>query len=274
MSLVGMQCARGVEIRWTAAVGACPHAAAPIACRLAPGQMGGSAGLGGGTNRHRGGLIRSRVFGDEEVMKPTIHAAIVLPGLAMVAAPTAQAQQVASSPQAVVKSTIDQVMAAIRADPEARAGNPGRVYGIVRQYFLPSTDFMLTTQYAVGNAWAGATPAQRQALFEQFQTLLARTYALELTQVQGEETRFTYAPAAPPAPGALDAVVRTTVITHGDSMPIGYRMRRTPAGWKIYDIDMMGAWMIQVYRQQFAARLASGGIDGLIRYLAQHNQAP
>ena len=187
--------------------------------------------------------------------------------------PPACARQVTErTPEQMLKSTIDKVMAAIRSDPGARAGDPERTLEIVRRDFLPSTDFMLTTQYAVGSAWAQATPAQRDALFREFQTLLARTYAIQLTQFQQENTQFRYAPAARPAPNATDAVVRTTVITGGDTMPIDYRMRKTAAGWKIYDINMMGAWMIQVYRQQFAARLATAGIDGLIRYLAAHNE--
>jgi ABC-type transporter MlaC component len=174
----------------------------------------------------------------------------------------------------MLKGTIDKVMGAIRADPGARAGDPERTLQIVRRDFLPSTDFMLTTQYAVGSAWAQATPAQRDALFQEFQTLLARTYAIQLTQLQQENTQFRYAPAPRTAANADDAVVKTTVITDGDTMPIDYRMRRTAAGWKIYDINMMGAWMIQVYRQQFAGRLATGGIDGLIKYLAAHNRGP
>lgn len=201
-------------------------------------------------------------------MKPTI----LLP-LVLLTAPAAYAQQADSrSPDQMLKATIDGVMEAIRSDPAARAGDPDRTYQIVQQRFLPSTDFMLTTQYAVGGTWAKATPAQREALFKQFQTLLARTYAIQLTQIQGQDTRFRYAPPAKLAEGALDAVVKTTVITAGESMAIDYRMRKTGAGWKIYDIDMMGAWMIQVYRQQFAAQLASGGIDGLIKYLAAHNE--
>jgi ABC-type transporter MlaC component len=62
-------------------------------------------------------------------------------------------------------------------------------------------------------------------------------------------------------------------VSGGDTMPIDYRVHKSDAGWKIYDINMMGAWMIQVYRQQFAAQIAKGGIDGLIRYLAEHNKA-
>jgi ABC-type transporter MlaC component len=194
--------------------------------------------------------------------------------LALLALPAVYAQQADNrSPDQMLKATIDNVMAAIRSDPAARAGDPDRTYLLVQQQFLPSTDFMLATQYAVGSAWVKATPAQREALFKQFQILLARTYAIQLTQIQGQDTRITYIPPIRPAPGATDAVVRTTVNIGGDLMPIDYRMHKTGADWKIYDINMMGAWMIPVYRQQFAAQLASGGIDGLIRYLAAHNES-
>ena len=203
-------------------------------------------------------------------MKPTTTSFFAAALLFM---PYAYSQQADSrGPDQMVKETIAGVMEAIRNEPAAAAGDPDRVYQIVQKQFLPSTDFMLTTQYAVGSAWAKATPAQRDALFKQFQTLLARTYALQLTQIQGQDTEFKYAPTPRPAAGASDAVVKTTVITGGDAMAIDYRLRKTGDGWKIYDINMMGAWMIQVYRQQFAAQLASGGIDGLIRYLAAHNR--
>jgi ABC-type transporter MlaC component len=188
--------------------------------------------------------------------------------------PACAGQTAERTPEQTLRSTIDKVMTAIRTDPGARAGDPERTLAIVRRDFLPSTDFMLTTQYAVGGAWAQATPGQREALFREFQTLLARTYAIQLTQVQQENTQFRYAPAGRPAANATDAVVRTTVLTGGDTMPIDYRMHKTPAGWKIYDINMMGAWMIQVYRQQFAARLKMEGIDGLVKYLEAHNRGP
>ena len=200
--------------------------------------------------------------------------ALSLPLLTGPAAPAAQAQQADThGPEQTVKATITDVMDAIGKDPAARAGDPDRTFQIVQQRFLPATDFRLTTQYAVGPAWAQATPAQRDALFAQFQTLLARTYAIQLTQMQGENAQFKYPEPAKLASGATDAIVRTTVVTGGDNMPIEYRMHKSASGWKIYDINMLGAWMIQVYRQQFAAQLASGGIDGLIKFLAAHNRA-
>jgi phospholipid transport system substrate-binding protein len=211
-------------------------------------------------------------------MKPSIilSLAMLAPGFpaALAVLAPAHAQQAESrSPDQTVRTTIERVMSAIRSDPGGRAGDPERIYQLVQQHFLPATDFGLTTQYAVGQAWASATPAQRAALVTQFQTLLARTFALQLTQIHEQDTRFTYAPAARLAAGASDAVVKTSVRTEGELMPIDYRLRKTGAGWKIYDINMMGAWMIQVYRRQFAAQLASGGVDGLIKYLAAHNAA-
>lgn len=204
-------------------------------------------------------------------MKPCIW----IPVAMLAAAPYLHAQQIDTSrPDRMVKGTIEDVMSTIRSDPAARAGNADRVYAIVQQKFLPHTDFRLTTQYAVGNQyWNKATPAQRDELFKQFQTLLARTYATQLLQSRDQSTQFKFPPMAPLPASATDGVVRTQVINGGDTMPIDYRVHKGEGGWKIYDINMMGAWMIQVYRQQFAAQLQQGGIDGLIKYLAAHNEA-
>ncbi|MGZ5198854.1 MAG: MlaC/ttg2D family ABC transporter substrate-binding protein [Telluria sp.] len=204
-------------------------------------------------------------------MKPCI----LVPLAVLAASPHVLAQQVDSgSPDKMVRGTVESVMSAVRSDPAARGGDAGRIYQIVQQRFLPHTDFRLTTQYALGNeAWAKATPAQRDALFHQFQTLLAHTYATQLTQTRGEDTRFKFPPMAPLPATATDAVVRTQVVSGGETMPVDYRVHKGPDGWKIYDINMMGAWMIVVYRQQFAAQMARGGIDGLIKYLAAHNEA-
>jgi len=202
-------------------------------------------------------------------MKIHLHA----PLIALFAACTVVAQPVDSQrPDIMVKSTIDSVMSAIHSDPAARSGDPDAVNRIVEQQFLPHTDFMRTTRYALGNAWAQATPAQQQALFTQFQTLLAHTYAAQLVQMSDQSVQFRFPPMAAVAPSATDAMVKTVVTTNGDTMNIDYRVAKTGAGWKIYDINMMGAWMIQIYRQQFADQIARNGIDGLVTFLAAHNQ--
>jgi ABC-type transporter MlaC component len=183
------------------------------------------------------------------------------------------AQQVdRESPDAVVKRTIEEVMSTIRTDPAARAGDLDRINSIVEQKFLPHTDFQKSTRFAVGSAWPQATPAQQKELFEQFQTLMVHTYAAELAQIRDQNVQFKFQPRAPVAAGTEDAVVKTVVVNNGEPMNIDYRLGNTGSGWKIYDINMMGAWMIGIYRRQFADQIAKGGIDGLVKFLKAHNE--
>jgi phospholipid transport system substrate-binding protein len=201
-----------------------------------------------------------------------MKSAIWAPLVVLAAAPHVYAQQADSRPDVVVKSTIEDVMAAIRSDPAAKAGDPNAITRIVEQKFLPATDFLRTTQLALGSAWSKATPEQQKILFEQFQRLLVRTYAAQLVLIRDQNTQFKYLPIRPLRAGATDAVVKTLVTTSGDTMNIDYRLYKAPTGWKIYDINMMGAWMIEVYRNQFAQQIARGGIDGLIKFLVAHNK--
>ena len=50
-----------------------------------------------------------------------------------------------------------------------------------------------------------------------------------------------------------------------------YRLESTPNGWKIYDLNVMGIWLVETYRTQFAQEINVRGIDGLIETLAQRN---
>ncbi len=175
-----------------------------------------------------------------------------------------------AAPDRQVRTAVEGVIAAVRSDRAASAGDQASVVAVVRRQFLPYTDFARTTRLALGPAWRTANPVQQQQLVEQFRTLLVHTYALSLSQLRGQDVEFRYTPALAGA-NADDVVVRTRVITAGDENQIDYRLRRGVDGWKIYDINMMGAWLIEVYRRQFADIVERDGIDGLIRYLTDHN---
>lgn len=175
-----------------------------------------------------------------------------------------------AAPDRLVRTAVEGVISAVRSDSSASAGDQARVVAVVRRQFLPYTDFARTTRLALGPAWRTANPVQQQQLVEQFRTLLVHTYALSLSQLRGQNVDFRYTPAESGA-NADDVVVRTRVITAGDENQIDYRLRRGADGWKIYDINMMGAWLIEVYRRQFADIVERDGIDGLIRYLSDHN---
>ncbi|WP_184004642.1 MULTISPECIES: phospholipid-binding protein MlaC [unclassified Paraburkholderia] len=174
-----------------------------------------------------------------------------------------------SAPDAVVKSAVQGTVSAMKADPQARGGDMAKITQVVQTHFLPATDFQRTTRIAVGKPWATATPEQQKQLYEQFTLLLTRTYAASLSQLRDQDVKFQFAPVS--EGGASDIVVQSHVISNGGDDAIDYRLTKGPSGWKIYDINMMGAWLIQVYQTQFADQIAKGGIDGLIKFLTAHN---
>ncbi|MGI4981848.1 MAG: MlaC/ttg2D family ABC transporter substrate-binding protein [Janthinobacterium lividum] len=175
-----------------------------------------------------------------------------------------------ASADATLRAAVEGTLAAIRSDPVAKGGDPTRTAQLVETHFLPFTDFRRTARLAAGDAWKTATPQQQDAIFTQFQALLVRVYAAQLTQIQGQHIQFRF-DHPKPVPNSTDVVVRSQVHTDTDDMSTGYRLAKTPAGYKVYDIDLMGIWLIQVYRQQFGDQLRQGGVDGLIKFLAAHN---
>ncbi|MDB5989933.1 MAG: hypothetical protein JWQ10_1336 [Herbaspirillum sp.] len=72
---------------------------------------------------------------------------------------------------------------------------------------------------------------------------------------------------------ACNAEVFAKVLnTRGETVRFGYRLTKTPAGWKVYDVNVMGAWMGEVYRQTFTVEIQKSGTDGLLKMLADKNK--
>ncbi|VVE22810.1 putative phospholipid-binding protein MlaC [Pandoraea eparura] len=176
----------------------------------------------------------------------------------------------AQAPDVLVKQTVSEVMAAAKTDPNIQKGDLNSITKLVEQKILPHADFAKTTQLATGAAWRNATPQQRQQLTEQFKTLLLRTYAGAIAQIRDQQVN--YKPFRG-QPGDTDAVVYTDVINNGQPIELDYRLYKTASGeWKLYDLNVLGAWLIQTYRNQFAEQVNKSGVDGLIQFLTQRNQ--
>lgn len=196
----------------------------------------------------------------------------VVPFLAIFFAFTgvASAQAVDSSnPQALVQNVTQQVMQQIASDKSIQSGDITRITQLVNDKILPYTDFRRTTQLAMGRNWRSATPEQQAQIIEQFKTLLIRTYSGALAQVRNQQIQYKPFRASP---DDTDVVVRSVVMNSGQPIELDYRLYKTPQGWRVYDINVLGAWLIQAYQQQFQEKIQQGGIDGLLQFLTQRNQ--
>lgn len=176
------------------------------------------------------------------------------------------------APDAFIKRLSDEVMAAIRTDKSVKSGDINRIMAVVDAKIMPNVNFQRMTAGAVGPGWRDATAAQRQRLQEEFKVLLVRTYAGALSQVSDETISLKPLRAGPTD---TDVVVRTEIRGRGDPIQLEYRLEKTPgegAGWKIYNLNVLGVWLVETYRSQFAQEVNAKGIDGLIASLADRNK--
>lgn len=192
-------------------------------------------------------------------------------GAVLALAGSVAAAQNPGSPEALVQRVTGDVLTAIKSDPSVQSGNPQRLLQLVDEKILPYVDFEKTTRLAAGRYWRQATPEQQKALVKEFRTTLVRTYSGAVSSVK-QQTTVELRPSHYPA-DATDVVVRTVIKQpSGDPVPVDYRMEKEGQGWKIYDVNVLGVWLIENYRNQFAQQIGQSGIDGLIKSLAERNR--
>jgi len=172
-----------------------------------------------------------------------------------------------------VKQLSDEVIDTIKADKSFQASNMVKLTALVDTKVMPHVNFRRITASAVGPSWLKATPEQQKLLQEEFKALLLRTYAGALSQITDQTI------AVKPlrtSPDDTEIVVRTEVRGKGEPIQLDYRLEKTPgvgAGWKIYNLNVMGVWLMETFRSQFSQEINAKGVDGLIATLKSRNQA-
>ena len=191
-------------------------------------------------------------------------ATVALATSAFAAAPANEA------PDALVKRISADVIDTAKADKDIQAGNQQKVMSLVESKILPYVDFQRMTSLAAGRHWRDATPEQQKQLANEFRTLLIFTYSGALSQIKNETVDFKPLRADP---ADQEVEVRSSVnVQRGDPVTLNYRLAKTAQGWKIFDINVLGAWLVETYKGTFATEIGKSGIDGLIKALAERNK--
>lgn len=196
-----------------------------------------------------------------------VAVAVVSLGLPLVAAAADEA------PDELIKRLSTDVLNTVKADKAIQGGDLNKVIALVDKTVMPNVNFRRMTAAAVGPGWRQATPEQQKRLQDEFKILLVRTYAGALAQVSDQRILLKPLRAAPED---KDVLVRTEIVGRGDPIQLDYRLEKTPgdgAGWKIYNLNVLGVWLVETYRSQFAQEINAKGIDGLIETLVSRNKA-
>jgi len=179
----------------------------------------------------------------------------------------AQAQ---TAPDAWIKQISGEVIETVKSDKAIQAGDTKKIMTLVDAKILPNVNFLRMTSSAVGRYWRQATPDQQTRLQDEFKTLLVRTYAGALTQVKDQSVELKPLRAKPED---TEVLVRSEVKGKGDPIQLDYRVEKIGDSWKIYDVNVLGVWLVETYRASFAQEISASGIDGLITKLAEKNKA-
>ena len=210
------------------------------------------------------GLNMKRTF-----LRQVLAASVVL--VAAFAAPAVYAAD--EAPDVLIKRLSTEVLESIKNDKAIRGGDMDKVIALVDSRIMPNVNFQRMTASAVGPAWRQATPEQQKRLQEEFKTLLVRTYAGALAQVSDQTIQLKPLRAAA---DDKEVLVRSEIKGSGESIQLDYRLEKTPglgAGWRIYNLNVLGVWLVETYRSQFASEINAKGIDGLIATLAARNKS-
>ena len=193
-------------------------------------------------------------------------------GLSLLAA-TAPAFAADMAADAFVKQLSDEVVDTIKSDKSFQASNMVKLTALVDSKVMPHVNFRRITASAVGPGWSKATPEQQKQLQDEFKSLLLRTYAGALSQITDQTIAVKPLRASPED---TEIVIRTEVRGKGEPIQLDYRLEKTPgvgSGWKIYNLNVMGVWLMETFRSQFSQEINAKGVDGLIATLKSRNQA-
>ncbi len=197
-------------------------------------------------------------------------AGVVASAVVLILTPALAADEAAD---AMIQRLSTDLLNTIKTDKSLQSGNVARIVTLVDSKIMPNVNFHRMTASAVGPNWRKATPEQQKRLQEEFKILLVRTYAGALSQVNDQVVEMKPLRASPED---KEVVVRSEVKGRGDPIQLDYRLEKTPgdgAGWKIYNLNVLGVWLVETYRSQFAQEISANGIDGLICSLADRNKA-
>jgi len=174
-------------------------------------------------------------------------------------------------PDALIKRLSGEVIDRIKVDKEIQAGDFKKLSDFVDATVMPHVNFQRMTALAVGRNWRSANPDQQKQLMTEFRSLLLRTYSGALGSVKDQSIRIKPLRADP---ADTEVIVRSEVVQpRGEPIQLDYRLEKGSDGWKIYDVNVLGVWLVETYRGQFAQEINAKGMDGLIATLAERNKA-
>ena len=171
-------------------------------------------------------------------------------------------------PQELMEQVTRDMQQAIDADREALAKDPARLRALIDRLLLPHFDTDYAARMVLGRHWRDATESQRKRFIEAFYQSLMKDYGDAMLQFKREQLKILPFRGDP---AADTATVRTEVMRDGKVVPVNFSLRRTPQGWKAWDVTIEGISYARNFRNDFGTEVDQRGLEHLIKRLEAQN---
>ena len=181
-------------------------------------------------------------------------------------APTA----ISLSPQELVENSAKKMLAELDANRAMYRSDPTKLDALVGNVLLPNFDTDYSARLVLGQYWKTATPEQRKRFVDAFYHSLLRNHGAALIDYTGD--RFVVLPYKGD-PNDTTATVRTEVKKGtGEKVPVNFSLRKTPEGWKAWDVVIEGISYVKSFRTDFASEIQQKGLDDVITRLEKEGK--
>ncbi len=173
---------------------------------------------------------------------------------------------VQQGPGELIDTVARQVLKELDARRAEMSKDPQKIRKLVDTTLLPHFDTEYSARQVLAVHWRKATPAQRTRFIEAFYQSLLQNYGEALLDFTPDRLKiFPYRED----PSDKDrATVRTEIRRdNGTRVPVNYSLRRTPAGWKAWDVTIEGISYVKSFRTDFASEIEQKGLDVVISRL-------
>jgi phospholipid transport system substrate-binding protein len=171
-------------------------------------------------------------------------------------------------PQELMEQVTRDMQQAIDAERDALAKDPARLRALIDQLLLPHFDTDYAARMVLGRHWRDATDSQRKRFIEAFYQSLMKDYGDAMLQFKRDQLKILPFRGDP---AANTATVRTEVMRDGKVVPVNFTLRRTPQGWKAWDVTIEGISYARNFRNDFGTEVEQQGLEHLIKRLEAQN---
>ena len=178
----------------------------------------------------------------------------------------------ADDPGKLVKTAAEGMLKDLDANRDAYRKDPTKVNALVDKWLLPHFDTAYSARLVLAKHWRDANEDQRKRFVNAFYQSLLRNYSGALADFTGDRMKF--------LPAQIDgdnATVRTEIKrSNGTLVQVNYLLRKTPEGWKAWDVNIEGISYVKSFREDFGAEIDQKGLDAVIQRIEKGGlpQAP